>query len=289
MRFFLTAGAIFFFIFCLKGNVVLGQDNDTINRTDENSMKQGHWIIMDESNSFKVEEGRYQDNKKVGIWKGYYENGKIKHELTFVSGRANGYAKFYYDNGNLSEEGLWKSNKWVGEYKFYHRNGNPAYVWQYNDGGKRTGEQKYYHENGALMIEGKWEDGKEKGVIKEYYDDGSLKAEKNFNDGKLDTLNVKIYAKNNPNPTNNNNTTNNNVVIENNTNNNSGDPVGYFNGNGQHTLYKTIGGVRKIDREGNFKDGKLISGKQYYYDSSGTLTKTVVLNNGKIVDIIYPE
>ncbi|GAB4277955.1 MAG: hypothetical protein Kow0068_01330 [Marinilabiliales bacterium] len=289
MRFIKFLIALTFGFLYINVSFLSAQDTDTLNRVDENNMKQGYWVIYDETNTYKVEEGRYQNNRKVGVWKGYYPNGNIKHEITFVNGRADGYAKFYYEDGKVSEEGIWKGNKWVGDYKYYHPNGKPAYEWKFNENGKRTGEQKYYYDNGNLMIEGNWDNGKEKGLIKEYYADGSLKSEKYFNDGKLDTNQVRIYKKDNNSNTTNNNSNDNNYKIIRENNNNSDTPVGYFNGTGNHTTYKIVAGQKKVDREGYFQDGKLINGKKYTYDSNGKLVKTTIYQNGVINNIVYPE
>jgi antitoxin component YwqK of YwqJK toxin-antitoxin module len=273
-------------VFNAQSVSIINHINDTVNIVDENNMKQGYWIIKDKSNTFKQDEGNYTNNRKIGIWKGFYPSGKIKHEITFVNGRANGYAKFFYETGIISEEGIWKGNKWVGEYKYFHTNGKPYYEWKYNESGKRTGVQKYYHDNGQLMIEGEWNAGKEVGVIKEYYADGTIRSEKNFNDGKVDSLSVKFYEPLGTHTTNNN--TNNNTevkVVKDNTTNTEN--VGYFNADGQNTTYKRINGQRRKDQEGLFKSGKLQNGKKYSYNAQGVLTKTTIFNDGRIVRIVY--
>lgn len=254
---------------------------DSINKVDANNLKQGYWVINDD-NGKKVEEGKYLNNSKVGIWKGYYTDGAIKQEITFVENKPDGYAKFYYPTGIISEEGIWKGNKWVGEYKYNYPNGKPSYEWKYSEQGKRTGVQKYYHENGKIMIEGEWNEGKESGPIKEYDENGKLVAEKTFNNGQLDEASVKVFT-----PSNNTNQVqeNNNVIInENKTPVNTS--VGLFNGNGYNVTYTKD---RKKEREGDWKDGRLIDGKRYYYDETGKLTKTSVYKNGNIVNIIYND
>lgn len=260
--------------------------SDTLNQMNESNQKQGYWIIYDD-NKVKVEEGRYENGQKAGIWKAYYEDGKIKHEITFKANKPDGYAKFYYPSGIVSEEGIWKGNKWVGEYKYYHTNGNKAYDWSYNEQGKRTGEQKYYHANGQLMIEGEWKDGKEAGVVKEYDETGKLIAEKSYENGKLDETSVKIYNSEKPKE---NTDTNEDLTHPNNITNqsdqNANNDVGYFNGNGHHVTYTKD---RKVEREGEWKNGKLVDGKRYYYDETGKLIKTTVYRNGNVVNIIYPD
>jgi antitoxin component YwqK of YwqJK toxin-antitoxin module len=197
------------------------------------------------------------------------------------------HSKFYYPTGVLNEEGIWKGNKWVGQYKFYHPNGNTSYDWSYNEQGKREGTQKYYHENGKVMIEGDWKDGKESGILKEYDETGKLIAEKNFADGKLDASSVKIYSSSTN--TNTNNTTNvvndneTHVVVKDNTQNAN---VGVFDANGYNVTKTKFG---KVDREGQFQNGRLMDGKRYFYDEEQKLIKTNIYKNGNVVNIVYPD
>jgi len=276
---FLNVKHIIFCLLIIFSVSVFGQ-KDTLNQTDSEGKQHGYWVITE--NNIKSEEGRFEHGQRVGVWKAYYPTGKTKSQITYQAGKPNGYGKFYYENGNVSEEGIWKENKWIGDYKYYHPNGNPAYEWKYSDSGKRTGVQKYYHENGKIMIEGEWKEGKENGTIKEFDKEGKLIAEKTFNDGQLDAASVKIYT-----PT---NTTTNTTeqkqeeviqvqeVKQQNTN------IGVFDGNGYHKTYHKDG---KVDREGEWKNGRLIDGKKYFYDETGKLIKTTIYKNGNVANIIY--
>lgn len=271
---------VFLFWLLMSSTVFIFSQNDTINKFDENGMQHGYWIIYE--NNVKSEEGRFEHGLKVGTWIGYYPSGKIKHQITYQNGKPNGYAKFYYENGNVSEEGLWKENKWVGEYKFYHKNGNLAYDWNYSESGKRTGTQKYYHENGKIMIEGEWKEGKENGIIKEYDNTGKLIAEKTFNNGQLDTNSIKIFKPTTDSKPDTNKEQHNQQLVEEvkepqNTN------IELFEGSGFHKTYKN----GRLDREGEWKNGRLINGKKYFYDENGKLIKTTIYKNGNIVNIIY--
>ena len=253
--------------------------NDTINKVDENNLKQAYWIYYYSGDAIK-EEGRYTDNKKEGIWKAFYASGTPKSEITYVKNRPNGYAKFYFENGKVSEEGIWKINKWIGEYKMYHKNGNLSYDWEYSENGKRTGEQKYFHSNGKIMIEGDWSNGKEQGVIKQYDEKGDLVSERTFEDGKQDPNSIKYYTNK---PVNKTEPAVTPVVkVQKKTN----EKIGYFDGNGQHTLYNKN---KQKTKEGMFVKGKLKDGKAYSYDANGKLTKTVIYKNYKITNIKYEE
>lgn len=256
-------------------------NGETINVTDANKKKQGKWVIFDKAGK-KTDEGNYKDNKKEGIWKGYYTSGKIKHEITYVGNRPNGPAKFYYEDGVISEQGIWKINKWVGDYKYFHENGNLAYDWKYNESGKRTGEQKYYYDDGSLMIKGDWTDGKKQGTLKEFYSDGSVKSEMDFADGKLNVASIKEYEIAEKPAT--------KVVAPKSqtvqTKSTTTNKLGVFDRTG---FYKTYNEHKKVDREGDFVNGKLMEGKRYFYDDNGNLTRTLVYKGGKVVEVIDAE
>jgi antitoxin component YwqK of YwqJK toxin-antitoxin module len=264
----------------------IGSSQDSIlNKIDLNNLKQGHWVYLNKIKKLpdyqpeqKVEEGDYVDSKKNGTWTTYYNNDRIKHELTFQNNRPNGYATFYYKNGEKSEEGVWKNNRWVGDYKYYFESGQIAYDWKYNSSGKREGVQTYYHENGQVMIEGEWNGGKESGMLKEYYANGDVKYEKHFADGvikedltkKFTRVNPEYVANSQPDPI---------QEVK------PKDPVkaGVFDGNGNHTLKDRNG---RTLRKGEFKDGFLVNGEVFQYDSNGQKLKTTVYKGGKIAEII---
>ena len=229
-----------------------------------------------------MEEGDYVDNRKNGNWITYYNNDRVKHEITFQNNRPNGYATFYYKSGKKSEEGIWKNDRWVGEYKYYHENGNLAYEWNYNEQGKREGVQKYYHENGQLMIEGEWQDGKEAGKLVEYYANGDVKQEKYFDNGSIKPEQTQKYERVNPPYVEKKQEEQNIDVAE----NKPDQPAGVFDGNGYHTLKDKKG--RPL-RKGEFKDGFLINGEVYQYGADGKKIKTTVYKDQQVVEIIEHE
>jgi len=86
-------------------------EKDTINYMDINGLKQGHWIVYevglsnvnlgithspdstgkspadnwnaDASGRLKIEEGSYEDDKKVGFWKSFTRNGTVKDSTLY--------------------------------------------------------------------------------------------------------------------------------------------------------------------------------------------------------------
>jgi hypothetical protein len=108
---------------------------DTINMTDANGKKQGKWILRAMHKPGKctnihqtLEEGMYKDNKRLGVWKEYHCNGKLKSSITYVNGHPEGPTTMYYDNGSVKEDGTWKQNRWVGAYKSVDDAGNTTEI-----------------------------------------------------------------------------------------------------------------------------------------------------------------
>jgi antitoxin component YwqK of YwqJK toxin-antitoxin module len=262
-------------------------NNDTINFTDVNSKKQGKWIIFnrtlhkpDYTDDQKVEEGRFTDSKKTGLWKEFFPNNNLKSKITYENNRPSGYAIMYHENGKIKEEGLWKNNRWVGDYKLYYENGQVQQEFKFNTTGKREGPQTYYYENGQKMIEGNWAEGKEAGLLKEYYENGDIKAEKNFNGGTLDLASTKTYEPKKalpPTPVKKEEIAAPPVIADKKDKDNLGKP---FNGEGYWKLYNAN---KQVSKDGTFSKNRLVEGKVYYYSPDGILTRIAVYKDGKYV------
>lgn len=266
---------------------------DTINFTDASGKKQGKWIILNKdlhrpgyADDQKVEEGKFIDSKKNGIWKEYYPNTNVKSIITYENNRPSGYAKMYHDNGKIKEEGLWKNNRWVGDYKLYYENGQVQQAFKFNANGKREGTQTYYWDNGQVMISGNWQEGKESGLLKEYYENGDLRSEKDFSDGTMNQATVKNYEPKKPvaikapeakieSPP---------VIVQKTEKDNLGK---VFNGEGYWKLYNQN---KQISKDGTFQKNRLMDGKVYHYSPDGILTRIAVYKEGRYIgDSIIEE
>lgn len=261
---------------------------DTANRIDVDGKKQGKWILLGKHKpgtcyqpDQKVEEGKYQDNRKLGIWVEYFCNGNMKNKLTFVNGRPDGYAIMYHENGKISEEGNWKNQRWVGNYKLYYENGQVQHEFVFNPTGKREGAQKYFYENGQVAIEGNFANGKESGLIKEYHENGDIKAEKNYADGNVDVASIKEFAPKKPMVKKSDEPADNapkiTVTKDETPNEAAKKTAGPLVLNGPYTLYNKS---KQITKDGVFKDNRFMEGKAYMYDENGILTRVAVYKNG---------
>lgn len=261
-------------------------DGDTINKVDVNKKRQGRWIIKASAKhpgytaGTVVEEGEFQNSRKFGLWKKYYPNGKLKSEITYKGSRPFGAYKLYYENGNVEEEGNWQRTKNTGAFKRYHENGKIAQDFVFTETGKRTGTQKYYYENGNLRLEGNWQEGLESGEMKEYYQNGDLMAVKNFNNGEMDKSSFQSYAPKTPQKDALDNLIDEGKDIAVKATKEEAPNQGGFDGNGFKKLYNRN---RQLAKDGEFKNYRLMNGKQYKYDENGLLIKIMIFKEGRYI------
>jgi len=153
-----------------------------------------------------MEEGVFKNDQPEGLYKFYYDNGKLRTEMSFPEFsyflweykrdsignvtrefiKYTTYVKNYYENGLLESEGNYIDSKKDGLWKFYNENGS-LYHEDYYKKGTISGLSRRYYENGQLEFEGNWEPEDEyvilrQGFWKFYYKNGKLKEEGNFID-----------------------------------------------------------------------------------------------------------
>ncbi len=255
---------------------------DTLNQVDETGRKQGYWRIVapkaekpDYEDGQLIEEGRYTNSKRVGMWRRFWPNGQVMSEITYQMGRPKGEYKTFYPNGKVEEQGTWDLDRNTGTFKRWHPNGKLAQDFVFNGFGVRDGEQKYYHENGQLEVLVNVEQGREDGTLKRYTADGQLQQVAQFNNGVIDAANskylkpvpkaddVQVDPKAEPAPA---------VAATERTN------AVVFRENGYNTLYDK---QLRITQQGEFANGRLFEGKRYTYDANGILTRIQVYKGGR--------
>ncbi len=63
------------------------------------------------------------DRKNSGLIRMYYDNGQLRAERYFQSGKLNGSYRMFHENGQLKLEGSYKDNKLNGVFKRYDQRG----------------------------------------------------------------------------------------------------------------------------------------------------------------------
>jgi len=91
---------------------ILGVKGDTLNRVDLKGKKQGPWVIhMDEVRGERgyEEEGYFDNDQKIGIWRKFSLEGVKIAEETYNWGKLNGKQQYYTYNGGLLREESWRA------------------------------------------------------------------------------------------------------------------------------------------------------------------------------------
>lgn len=247
---------------------------DTLNRLDEQGRKQGWWRIeapkADKpgyADGQLIEEGRYANNRRAGLWRSYWPSGQVKAEVSYEMGRPKGAYTTYYPDGKVEEKGTWDLDRNTGRFQRWHANGKLAQDFTFNQYGVRDGVQRYYHENGQLEVEVTVREGQEEGTLKRYYANGDVQQVAQFTDGDLNEANSTYYKPVHKETA---------VVAE---------PIGkaapavaaeerpnsnVFKENGYNTLYDK---QLRLSKVGDFRAGRLWNGKVYKYDKDGKLVR----------------
>lgn len=107
-----------------KGNII-------VSGTYFDGMKAGKWV---EQIGDMRTEGEYRNDKQVGEWVSYYDNGKMAFRGTFNAGYPDGEHFFYYENGRLREIQNYTAGVKHGDWKKYLDTGELYSTITYNQG-----------------------------------------------------------------------------------------------------------------------------------------------------------
>lgn len=145
----------------LSGSRELYDDSGQLilRETYKNGLFNGPYISYHPSGLIS-EEGVFEQNLMVGVWKYYYDStgNALKEEIQYTNNMENGPYKEYYSTGSLKAEGVYKD--------------------ELDDGPFRS-----YHMNGQLMLEGTFSSGRREGLFREYDVDGNLIREQLYERG----------------------------------------------------------------------------------------------------------
>jgi antitoxin component YwqK of YwqJK toxin-antitoxin module len=118
---------------------------------------------FENSENVKIE-GHIQNHKPNGIWKSYYESGRIKNSVNYKDGIIEGEAWFYYDDENktIKANAVFESDMLEGIYTEYFENGTQKAKMLYK-AGLADGDAEFYYPNGKLKITAEYKDGLKNG------------------------------------------------------------------------------------------------------------------------------
>jgi len=153
------------------------------------------------------------NNQRVGVWKKYYSNKRIRYVGQFRNGKEIGVFKFYditssrhpviikkfYENsdslyvqfftlkGKIETEGVLKGRKRVGNWKYFYPDGIIMSEENYKNG-KLHGSQIIYYQDGQVTEFATYKNGLLNGIVSKYSNKGVLIEEVTYENGALNGL-----------------------------------------------------------------------------------------------------
>jgi antitoxin component YwqK of YwqJK toxin-antitoxin module len=180
-----------------KGNIISVQrfingvlvERERLNRVDQKGMKQGVWKEFYDNGKVR-KEASYIDDQLNGYYKEYDENGLVKVLFQYVNGKLLEKSdttemeievRNQYDSlGNVIFSGSYKKDRPVGIHRMFNKEGKVINSFLFNDNGLKIGE-------GIITPEGKKE-----GPWSYFYDDGKVRSKGNYSNN-LETGNWKYF------------------------------------------------------------------------------------------------
>jgi len=163
--------------------------SDTLNKTDVKGKKQGYWKKY--AHDTLKYEGRFKDDKPVGTFKYYYDDGKVKAISKFGTESKFCSTIMYFPSGKKEADGFFTNQKKDSVWKYYSEKDTVLAEEHYKNCIK-NGTWKFFYSNGVLDEEVRWVNGLRQGPWKMYYSDGSIKSECKLVDNKTEGL-FKFY------------------------------------------------------------------------------------------------
>jgi antitoxin component YwqK of YwqJK toxin-antitoxin module len=155
----------------------LAQDNN-LNQLNDQGQKTGLWKVYYDNGKLQYE-SNFENGYPVGKMKRYYPGGILKAEMNFSDEGKIAYAKLYYKTGKPAAEGKYINNVRDSTWIFYSFiNGRVALKEDYSQG-EKDGLSFRYYDDGKIAEKMMWENGKKNGTWEQFYENGNLRLKGN--------------------------------------------------------------------------------------------------------------
>jgi len=153
------------------------------NTTDENGLKQGLWSKDYPWGALRYE-GAFEDDKEIGVFRFYDQNGKIISERQYETPGGISNAVIYMPNGNLEALGKFDGKKKIGEWKYFSTKGYLVSTDEYVDGLKEGAERVFYADSTLAEII-HWSSDNKNGAWVKYSTTGKPELKAFFSNGQF--------------------------------------------------------------------------------------------------------
>jgi antitoxin component YwqK of YwqJK toxin-antitoxin module len=123
----------------------------------------------------------FKNNKRNGVHREYFENGKIKFEGTYRDDVLTGKFKSLNEGGAVEAEGSFDSSGFTGIIYSYTSSGIIEIVETYREGELFTTRE--YFRSGELKNEWSWKDGLFHGTCRTFYENGKIASLDTYKNG----------------------------------------------------------------------------------------------------------
>ncbi len=175
-----------FLLLFLACSGIIAQSPETLNSTDKNGNKQGHWIKK-YPNGHVQYEGYFTENHPVGLFKRYYETDTLQSAMDFNQEGTEADAILFHPNGLIASTGKFINQKKEGKWRFFSSTIRGLLVVEedYKNNLKNGLSIKYYP--GKVPAERIiYSNDIKNGEWTQYFADGTLCLKATYSFGKLD-------------------------------------------------------------------------------------------------------
>jgi antitoxin component YwqK of YwqJK toxin-antitoxin module len=163
----------------------LSQVNQSINQTDKDGRKQGHWIKK-YPNGNKMYDGFFANDRPAGEFKRYYEDNTIKSLLVFSKNGTEAKASLYYSNGMIASTGKYLNQLKEGKWRFFSSTTKGLLISEEEYSvDKKNGFSIKYYPDSTVAERVNYKNGVRHGEFLKYYPDGTLTLKTSYQNGKL--------------------------------------------------------------------------------------------------------
>jgi len=131
----------------------------------------GQQVVYSQLGDFPVSETNYLRGLKNGLYRLYYDNGKIQEESYYIDNQKDGSSRWFNKNGRLMAEYSYKTGNFEGIQRTFYDNDTVQVSSKYSKN-ELTGEYKEYYRNGKPKLSGKYVNGLKDGPWTEYDETG---------------------------------------------------------------------------------------------------------------------
>ena len=139
----------------------------------KNGLVHGQSIFYNSMTESPLSETEYAFGKRNGLYRQYYDNGKIQEESMFANDLKNGISRWNNKNGQRIAEFNYKAGNFEGVQKTFYETDTLQSVENYVNN-LLSGEAKEFYPGGNVKVSGKYLDGLKDGAWTNYNEMGKV-------------------------------------------------------------------------------------------------------------------